>query len=114
MEEVIFISSFSACIGYILSDTSALEEYLRILNSIFALDLKVFRQDPLLESFSFRDKFLMTYDFFIFRLIFCPICLSVWSCFACCTLIWNFKIYFISLILSWIFYLILNKLTYNE
>ena len=114
MEEILFISSFSACLGYILADTKAFEEYLRILNWIFALNLKVFKENPLLDNFAFREKFLATYDYFIFRLLFCPICLSVWSCFACCVLIGNFKIYFTSLLASWIFYLTLNKLTYNE
>jgi len=104
-------SFIASVIIYIISDTSAVREYLGILTNLTKRKLKVFEYNELYDhpgsGFTFQDKIISTYDNFFVRLIFCPICFSCWIC-----SIINYNridLGFVSIYFSWIFYTFLVK-----
>ena len=85
MQDLIFLvksAPIAVFFAYIICDTSAVEEYLRLFSRG---KMKVFRKSELYDDsglFTFQDKIISTYDNFLIRLIFCPTCQIVWSSLA--------------------------------
>ncbi len=74
---------FVAAIIYILCDTSALEQYLRLIFSLFKIKSELV--NPSLDmGLPFISRLRLKYQsgvsVFFVNLLECPICLSVWVC----------------------------------
>ena len=114
--EYLFLTSITvATVLYVVSDTSAPEEYYRLYCQVFKKESKVLNPNdkewyasiPFLDRAVFLNK-----DNFWLRLISCPICLGTWVAVLFNLILFDFNLlhWGATIFFGWVFYILLKIL----
>lgn len=114
METLFLISITVAAVLYVMSDTSAPEEYYKLYLKAFKKESKITNlpSGHLYEDFDFWDRAQLECGGFWVKLLACPFCSGVWVAVFLNLITINFNIFHwgTTTFLGWVFYLLLKML----